>query len=399
MKSVLYIHHSPVFGGASRSLLEVIKSMPSSSVNPYFICAKGSASEQFEKISEDIVTVTGISVFDHSMYSHYRGKRWLVLLRELFFIFPTLIAFIKAKYLWNNVKFSAVHINEISLLPSVSLAKLFFNVPIIVHCRSIQEKTVGKKRRKFFRWFLSKYVDRIVAIDDDCYRSLPLKDRAIVIHNGFTMPKIDVNDILNKRKENPNFIVGFVGNMMPLKGIYEYIEAASLFHQQGIENIIFRVIGPCYDGKHTLIERIFDITGFRELASKKVAIKVEELKLSNLEFTGFQMDISRYYREMDVLCFPSHLDAVGRPIFEAGFFHVPSIVAVTNPTEDTFIPMETGIQIQEKNAKALFEAVLTLSTNSELCHKLGHGAYELSHKHYDIKKNAIKLLQVYDELS
>lgn len=398
MKPILYIHHSPVFGGASRSILEAIKAFPKDSVDPYFICAKGTSSEQFENISTNVITSKGISVFDHSMYSHYRGKRWLVLLREFTFLFPTLFVFLKAKYLWKNIDFSAIHINEISLLPSVFLAKIIFNKPIVLHCRSLQEKVRGKKRRKFFSWAITKYVDRIVAIDDDCYRSLPLKDKACVIHNGFSTKPIDIDEVLKARQQNGTFIVGFVGNMMPLKGIHEYISAANDFHRQNIDNVIFRVIGPRYDGTHSLIDYIFDVTGFRELASKKIESRVEELQLANLEFTGFQMDISKYYKEMDVLCFPSYLDAVGRPVFEAGFFHVPSIVAVTEPTKDTFVPMKTGIQIPEKDSKALFDAILKLKDNPELCHQLGKGAYDLSHQYYDIKKNAVKLLHVYEEL-
>lgn len=399
MKNILYIHHSPTFGGASRSILEAIKSLPENEIKPYFICAKGSASTQFKTISNDVVTAKGITVFDHGMYGHYRGKRWLILFRELLFLLPTILAFVKAKIRWWNVIFSVIHVNEVSLLPSAFLAKLFFNVPIVLHCRALQETKQGRFRRWLLTKFLGKFIDCVIAIDDDCYRSLPFKEKACVIHNGFAMQPIDINEVLKARQQNEKFIVGFVGNMMPLKGIYEYVDAANEFHQRNIHDVVFRVIGPRYDGKYSFIDYVFDVTGFRELASKKVANRVDELQLSNLEFTGFQMDISKHYQEMDVLCFPSHVDAVGRPVFEAGFFHVPSIVAVIDPTNDTFVPMQTGIQIAEKNSSELFEAILKLKDNPELCYKYGRGAYDLSHKHYDIKKNAINLLQVYEDLA
>ena len=39
-------------------------------------------------------------------------------------------------------------------------------------------------------------------------------------------------------------------------------------------------------------------------------------------------NIAQAYARMDVICFPSHYDAPGRPIFEAAFLKVPSIAAV-----------------------------------------------------------------------
>ena len=66
---------------------------------------------------------------------------------------------------------------------------------------------------------------------------------------------------------------------------------------------------------------------------------------------------------MDVLCFPSHYDAPGRPIFEAAFFGVPSIVAVRNPRPDTLVDGETGLAIRPHDADELAEAITRLATH------------------------------------
>ena len=69
------------------------------------------------------------------------------------------------------------------------------------------------------------------------------------------------------------------------------------------------------------------------------------------------MDISAVYSGMDVLCFPSHLNAAGRPVFEAAFFRKPCILAIENPQSDTMIDYVTGICIPEKEPLELFNAI------------------------------------------
>ena len=101
---------------------------------------------------------------------------------------------------------------------------------------------------------------------------------------------------------------------------------------------------------------------------------------------------------MDVLCFPSRLDAVGRSIFEAAFFSVPSIVALTTYEDDAIIHNETGICIPPKDARALADAIKYFYENPSEVERMGKNANELAWKNFDIKKNALKLLNVYREV-
>ena len=79
---VLYICGIGPFGGASRSLYEAVKAMPKESVEAYFIGVHGSALPFYKEVATDMFATTGLTGFDNSRYSYYRGIRWLVLLRE-----------------------------------------------------------------------------------------------------------------------------------------------------------------------------------------------------------------------------------------------------------------------------------------------------------------------------
>lgn len=98
-----------------------------------------------------------------------------------------------------------------------------------------------------------------------------------------------------------------------------------------------------------------------------------------------------------MLCFPSHLNAAGRPVFEAAFFKVPSIVAMQNPRADTMIDGETGICIAPKDAQALARAIEYFYARPEEVRRMGEAAYRLALRDFDTKKNACRMLAIYQQ--
>jgi glycosyltransferase involved in cell wall biosynthesis len=110
---------------------------------------------------------------------------------------------------------------------------------------------------------------------------------------------------------------------------------------------------------------------------------------------GFTADIQRVYPTLDVLCFPSHYDAPGRPIFEAAFSAVPSIVAVREPRPDTLIPGKTGLAIAPRDPEALAQAIISLAANRDGARAMGRAAQAMARENFDVKKNSQKMLALY----
>ena len=102
--SVLYFHHSGYYGGASRSLLEMIEAFPDKEVEPFLLTQTGRVGEIFRERGIDVIETVGISQFDHTRYGHYRSFRWLILLREIFYFPFTVSAIIKARLKWKNIE-------------------------------------------------------------------------------------------------------------------------------------------------------------------------------------------------------------------------------------------------------------------------------------------------------
>jgi glycosyltransferase involved in cell wall biosynthesis len=396
---VLYIHMTGAFAGGCRSLYEVVRALPAGEVEPLFIAPRGSVHGFFSQLGETIEG-RGISQFDNTRYSYYRGLRWLVAIRELAFVPSTLVALLRAQRRWKTV--DLIHINEITGVLPWLIARRLFNAPVVVHVRSVVRDDTSSLRTRWLHRLLRKRADAVVAIDETVRASLPAELPVDVIHNAFSLDSADISastfaDKLNLRKGS--FKVGFVGNLLRVKGIFELIEAARLTRDQGLD-VEFIVVGADAGRSDTLKSRILNKLRLGQDVGTEVRAKIEEYGLGDrVHMVGFMANIAQAYGCMDVLCFPSYYDAPGRPIFEAAFLKVPSIAAVRKPMADTLVDGVTGLAIPPHDADALARAIATFATDRALAVRMGTAAHQMAISNFQAGQNAAKLLSVYKRVT
>jgi glycosyltransferase involved in cell wall biosynthesis len=391
---VLYIHPAATFGGASKSLIEIFSNLKQHGVKAWVICPKGTASSAFLAAGMNAIETVGLTQFDNTYYSHYRKLRWIILIRELFFLPFSIMALIRAKNM--RVKFDLIHVNEVTLLPTACIAKYLFGLPIVIHVRSIQRKD-NQLINKIYYKVLNMVADSIICIDEMVRASMPPAIDAIVIHNGINL-RADLIPA-NKKISEP-LIVALVGVLLRLKGVYEFIEAARIISlKKDAPKIKFILVGSNSRKTNFFTSWLYKKLNF----SEDVYANVEKFILLNnlsdyIELRGQVDDIRLFYPEIDILCFPSYLNACGRPVFEAAFYGVPSIVALDNPCKDTFVDGFTGIAINKPDPKLLADAILRLAEDDLFRITLGKQAKDHAYKFFDIKKNAIKVLDKYTNI-
>ncbi|MDP3441792.1 MAG: glycosyltransferase, partial [Ignavibacteria bacterium] len=368
-----------VFGGASRSLLEMIKAFPKGEVEPVVLLPKGTAMDAFKKNQIQVISCFGLSQFDNNQYSYYRGLRWLVLLRELFYLPFTIASIWKLSNRLKD-KIDLIHVNEITNLPSLLLAKFFIRKPIVLHVSSLPRNTNGFRKR-MVSGLVSRNAKGIIAIDRTVQNSLMPLIQSDVIHNGFNYKdKYEIDIQIDPNINSSSFKVAMVGNLLYMKGVMEFAQAAKLSHGEGL-NISFQIYGAQPLGK-SFVNKLKSAIGVNQDATHSITKFIEENALNEvLDLIPFNDDLSEIYPQIDVLCFPSHLNAVGRPVFEAAYYGKPSIVAIKNPMDDTIIDGHTGIVIREKSPLQLFEAIKRLYMNREELMMLGINAKKLTEVH------------------
>jgi glycosyltransferase involved in cell wall biosynthesis len=394
---VLYICGVGPFGGASRSLYEAVKALPKESVEAYFIGVHGSALTLYKEVATDLVATIGMTRFDNSRYSHYRGMRWVVLLRELWYLPFTLVAILRAKLRWGHV--DVIHGNEIMGIVPLLIAKRVFRAPIVVHVRSLVRVEERSRRCKWLSARLVHDADAVIAIDNNVRATLPAEAEVDVIHNSFSFKQTSHPDqeIVRKLKtlRSSSLKVGFSGNLQQCKGLFDLLEAAKIVRAAD-RDVEFIIVGGGTSADRGLKAWVLGKLGLSQAVKSTLTEAISRSGLSDsFHLLGHTREIQYLYENIDVLCFPSHLDAPGRPVFEAAFFSVPSITAVTNPRPDTLVPGETGLAVPGEDPAKLAEAILYFADNRGEIQRMGANAKRLAEKNFKPDTNAAKLLGVY----
>ena len=396
---VLYIDGDGPMGGASRSLYEAVSGLVGKGVSPYFLVSSGTASNFYKKVAVDLIETRGMSKFDNTRYGHYRGARWLIVLRELFY-FPFMIySLLRAKNKWRT--FDLIHVNEyVYILPGL-IAKLLFHAPLVVHVRALARVKPESRRVRFLNWIFRRFVDSIVAIDGNVRNTLPQSLKVNIINNSFSpaasdKPSSEFVEKFSTLRKN-TFKAGFVGNLHLSKGVLEIAQAASILRSSG-RNVDFVMVGGITLEDRGIKAWLLSNLGLAQNFGSELKEFILKERISDcFHLLGPTLGIEYVYDRLDVLLFPSHFDAPGRPIFEAGFSSVPSIVAVENPTADTFVPNETGLAITAKDPQALADAIVYMYDNPQERLRMGKCAYALAIQNFSPEANSEKLLKVYQD--
>ena len=395
--NVLYIDGDGPLGGASRSLFEAVRSLPKESVIPYFLASRGTALEFYRQVAQDMVVAQGMPKFDHTRYGYYRGVRWLILLRELYYFPFMLAAVFKARRRWKKI--DIVHLNEFVYIIPALVAKWLFKARLVVHVRALARGSDGSLRTRVMNRIFARQVDAVIAIDGNVRATLSSDLPVNVINNSFTpnFSNSPEDFIVEKIQSlDPESLkVGFVGNLHRSKGVFEILNAAEIVKDAG-RKVDFIMVGGVTVENKGLKAWFLSKAGFAQNVREDLLALVDRKKLRNLfYFLGPTLSIKYVYDHLDVLLFPSHFDAPGRPVFEAGFSGVPSIVAANNPTPDTFVHRETGLAISANNPSELAEAIVYFADNPGERRRMGENARRLAMENFDPKINSKKLHDVY----
>jgi len=389
---VLYLHPAGAFGGASKSLIEFYRQLAGYGVSGTVLTPVGSAQGAFAAAGLDVQTVYGLSQFDNTRYGFYRGLRWLILLREIYLLPFSLRA------LWHlrHQTFNLIHVNELTLLPLGIVSKWLLRVPMVVHVRSLQRTPGEGRRTRWLTGLLRRHADAVVAIDQTVAATLADDLPLSVIHNGLSIDA-GTSQVRPAGEDEP-VKVGFLGVLVQLKGIFELLEAMRILKQRGV-NIRCLVAGENARQLSRWKAWLFAKFGFGRDVRAELEALIERNGLhQQVELVGFVKDVRTLYPQLDILCFPSHLNAAGRPVFEAAFYGIPSVVAVRDPVADAVIHEVTGLAIAEPQPPLIADALQRLVEDSELRGRLGTQARVWAEQTFTIESNAARMAELYQAI-
>jgi glycosyltransferase involved in cell wall biosynthesis len=380
--NILYVYPIHQFSGSLKSLQEYLKILPKKKYNFYFIAPFGKASKVLSKFGLVIKTL-GITKFDNTRIGHYRGARWLILIREIFYIFPTLYSCIVLKIY--QKKIDIIHLNDSTALPIIFFLKIFYNSKIILHVRSVLKN--DNYISSFITLIVAKYVDKVIVIDNTVKNSLKFNQKSTVIRN------IIVSKKNIKKKIGLYLKIGYIGSLLKFKGVEDLISAT-----QQLINEKFKI--KLYLAGNKVHKNYFIISKLLKIFNIKNDIYETNKKNNDIIFMHQIDNIEKFYEKIDVLVFPSYINALGRSVFEAGCFSIPSIVCFNKRYSDSFIKNYSGLSFSRPGDRpALRNAIKFFYNNRKMITKMGINANKIFIKNFSPERNLHKLEKIYKELS
>ena len=372
-EKILTIHNHKNFSGAARSLGEFIRSLEKK-LEFVVICPRGSSSKYFKSLNVKVYETSLIPRFNHFELGYYKGLRWFLIFRELIAYINFFFFLIRLKLNIGEIK--RFHLNEFELIINSPLLKFFFDCKISSHLRCPLEIRHGKLRYNLIKKICKKYIDLIIAIDHDCFKTTPIRKITKVIYNGI----IDKN-LKIKKMRNKKITFGFVGNFIERKGIYLILE---LFKKLKKEKKI-RLL--CV-GKRKQFFNILNV--FKYERNFDNFFKKNNIdKCKNIEIHPIKYDLSNFYSKIDIILFPSYMNAVGRPVIEAALSKKPAIIALKNYNNDT-ARKDNCLVFEPGNIYSLEKQIQYFIKNRSKIKKYGNSAFKFATKNFDIKKNSMK---------
>lgn len=386
---VLYVCMTSARGGSARSLRFLIEAFPPGRVEAHVLCPPGPAVEEFRAAGAAVHVSPGVSHFPLVAGAPIRGLRWLVLLRSLWNLRygNDVLRAIRA------AKPDLVHLNDHGMWQATSFA-FRLGLPIVTHARSVCDRGNGFLKAINERVLKTRSA-AVIAIDESVRRGIREVPGVRVVYNPAKAPR-EVERVPSDRVR-----VTFMSGLLDGKGLWDLLEAARLLRER--KDVEFRIYGdnPRPAAFYaSWAGRMSGLLGFsRDNAGEARRWAAERGLEATVKFLGHVDAEKGPYAETDVLAFPSHLDALGRSVFEAGMRGIPSVVALATRIDDIVKDGETGLVVPPKDPAALAAAIGRLAGDAELRRRLGEAARARFVKQFDPGRAAAAVLSVYEAVS
>jgi UDP-N-acetylmuramyl pentapeptide phosphotransferase/UDP-N-acetylglucosamine-1-phosphate transferase/glycosyltransferase involved in cell wall biosynthesis len=167
--------------------------------------------------------------------------------------------------------------------------------------------------------------------------------------------------------------------MLRDKGVMEFVEAARLLAERGVEASL-ALVGDTDPGNPAAIPR--------EQLERWAADGA-------VEWWGWQEDMVDVYRRTDVVCLPSYREGLPTALVEAGACGLPVIATDVPGCREIVRHQVTGLLVPARDPVALADAMTLLVQDSPLRRRLGGAARAHVERHYSGEHVLAQTLAVY----
>jgi glycosyltransferase involved in cell wall biosynthesis len=395
---ILFVHHRSELGGAPTSLSYLIGSLDREEFEPHVYCPAGPSAELFRNVGA-VVHTGPVATFTHIWASSYRGRRWLVFLRELMLL-PGHVAGLSRTL--SAVRPRLVHLNDSPLIAAGWLAHRR-GIPVVWHLRSALPGEGNDLRSRLIRRFIRRTASASIAINDDVKASFDIDSE--VVPNTVDLEQFRPGDVGAARRElgiDPERnVVAFFGFIYPSKGFREFIHAAAMLRDRGV-GATYLIVGGAVRSEsffRTPVGRALRAVDLARNYEREAKELVASLELTDsLRFVRFTSDTAALYRASDIVVAPSRGAELGRPLIEAAASGVPVVASGSRTGGGVVVPGETGVLVDDFSVGALADAIGELVVDSDRRKTLGEAARRHAEVEFDAAAGSRRVVDLYHRI-
>lgn len=383
---ILFVHHLPVVGGSTQSLLSLVKQAMAAgySCKVLFLRKQGNAIQRYREEGIDVSIAEDIMSYAHAYgaYNSFVSRRpWRVITN----LIKTFASVQNAQKIISKEKPSLVYLNTSVLIPFAIAAKQE-QVPVIWHLREQIHKGIFGFRKKMVQYLFKKCANTIIAISQVNASSLGVENTKVIYNSvNFTQfdKNVDSHSTKNKWSIQAPFVICFIGGKVLSKG-------ADLLVASIVELLKVR------DDFQVIIAGQFNTEN--QHAMNKIERKVYALCQKNpllknkLIFTGALPDVAEIIAVSDLLVWPATTPHFARPIMEAMVMAKPVVASNFLSSAEILEHEKHGLLVSPAPLP-FAKAMLYLMNNREMGKEMGQAAYEKAKNLFDARVNNERILE------
>ncbi len=193
---------------------------------------------------------------------------------------------------------------------------------------------------------------------------------------------IDLSVYTQKPIPQGDAVVIMAARLLKDKGVYEFVDAARLLKQRGI-NAQFWLAGEPDAGNPNSIKE-----------TEIIAWRDEKI----LEPLGYREDIANLFSQSSIVVLPSYREGLPKVLIEAAACARAIVTTDVPGCRDSIEPGKSGLLVPVKNSTALADAIQHLIDNPQLCRSMGQAGRALAERKFAIEKIIHKHLKIYEAL-
>jgi glycosyltransferase involved in cell wall biosynthesis len=397
-RRILYVHHRRELGGAPTSLAYLVRNLDRTRFEPHVYCPPGDSASLFRTAGAE-VHEGPVSSFTHIWASTYRGLRWLLLARELGYLPGHVHAF---RNVLSRTTPAIVHLNDSPLLAAAVMSSRL-RIPVVWHLRAALPELEGPRRSLLLRRAVRRLSTASIAINTDIAESFG--GGTTVIPNSVDLDRFRPADPNSARKrlglpvDRP--AIAYVGFVYPSKGITDFVEAAALLRDRGVD-ATYVIAGGAVRGAEffdTAAGRAVERLGLaHDNARDTKALVVARELAQDVHFVPFTPEIELVYEAADVIVAPSRGPEIGRSVVEAFAAGRAVIASGSRDGAGIIVPLETGCLVPRGSPAAIADSLERLLRDDDLRASIGAKARAYAAQEFEPASNARRVMAVYDSL-